>query len=120
LPLRIHFAALGFVSLPIASLTICVAIGCILASSAILHCDCTSLVAAIAGAHHVLKLHNYSRTADIRCNLLVILQHNVAFRFARKKKTDPTKFPVVRVVDSLKTYKVINLEADQISSVKCD
>jgi hypothetical protein len=77
LPLSIHLAAIDFVSRPVVSLALCVAICCVPTSAAILHCGCTSLVTAIACARHVLRLDKYL-TVEIRCkrNLLVNLQFN--------------------------------------------
>jgi hypothetical protein len=106
LPLRIHLAAVDFVSLPTASLAFCVAIRCILTSSTILHCRCTNLVATVAGAHHVLKLHKKLLTADIRCNLLVTLQLNAAISIGTKR-FDASKFPIVCcIAESLKTHEI--------------
>jgi hypothetical protein len=74
LPSSIHIAALDFVSLPIASLTLCVAICYIPTFATILHRSGTSLVAAVACTRHVLQLHQYFTTEMRGGNLLVNLQ----------------------------------------------
>ncbi len=115
-------AAVEFVSLPIASLALCVAICCILAPSAMLHRRCASEVAAIACAHQVLRLDKYL-TAEMRCDL-VILQHNAvsASGFVGYQTLDDGQFSIVCFVAKfLKTHKVLKLESDHvIEGGKCD
>jgi hypothetical protein len=113
LPLRAHVAAVDFVSLPIASLTLCVAICRILTPSAILHRGCTSEVAAIACAHHVLRLDK-DLTAESRCNL-VRLQHNAISSsiFFGGYSFDASKFSIVScIAETLKSHEVAILESD--------
>jgi hypothetical protein len=119
LPLRIHGAAVDFVSRPIASLTICVAICCVLTSAAILHRGCTRMVTAIAGSRHVLKLDNHP-TADIRSgNLLVNLQLNSKSSvFVGGISFNASKLPVVCcIVEALKAYEVAELESDHYNRI---
>jgi hypothetical protein len=112
LPFGTHLAAVDFVSLPIASLTLCVAVCCILTSAAILHRGCTSMAAEIACAHHVLRLDEYRTTEmSVLANILYINQ-NFSGIFV-KHAIDASKFPIVCcVVDSLKAHKVPKLESD--------
>jgi hypothetical protein len=74
-PLGTHMTAVDFVSRPIASLTLCIAICCILASPTVLHRGCTGAVTAIACPRHILRLDPYL-SAEIRCDLVANLQLN--------------------------------------------
>jgi hypothetical protein len=107
--------AVLFVPRPIASLTLCVAICCIPTSTTVLHRGSTCAVAAIAGAHHILRSDKYI-TAEVRCNchLLVILQQNAIFSGGFVGKTiDTGKFSIVRcIAESLKTHEVFIFESD--------
>ncbi len=121
MPFGSHEAAVDFVSRPIASLTLCVAICCVLTSSAILHRGCTSLVAAIACTHHVLRLHIYF-TAEMRCNhFRVDLQQNAKSSVVFVENTvDASKFVVVCcIAETLKTHEASKPESYHCTNKYC-
>ncbi len=118
LPLRIQKAAVDFVPRPIASLTLGVAVCRMFTSSAILHRGCTSEVAAIACARHVLRLDKHL-TAERRCNL--VMQHHAISSgvFIGGYTFDFSKFSIVRrIAESMKTHEVVQLESDHCNAVE--
>jgi hypothetical protein len=114
LPLSIHFAAVDFVTHPIASLTLCIAICCVLTSSAILHRSGASKVATIACTQHVLRLDK-DLTTSSSCNLFIInkQQNAISSGVFIEKTIDAGKFSIVcGIAQPLKTHEVVKLESD--------